>query len=165
MVLKHISTSRMIADPLTNPIARETNQAHVRSLGLCKLWFYLCFTCSSWPICIRYLLLMIYDIILFFFRFIFMSLSLFWSNIYPLAHTQNYDWVFMIESMQIGNDRLSRKRDRLWCLESEQRWDTASLWRWVSELCYVHWSVVLERAKMRSLKIEYGWIMRSHSPY
>ena len=35
VVRKHISTSRMVADPLTKPIAREAYQAHVRSLGLC----------------------------------------------------------------------------------------------------------------------------------
>ena len=37
VVLKHISTSRMVVDPLTKPIAREAYQAHVRSLGLHRL--------------------------------------------------------------------------------------------------------------------------------
>ena len=37
VVLKHISTTCMIADPLTKPIGRDVFQAHVRSLGLCKL--------------------------------------------------------------------------------------------------------------------------------
>jgi hypothetical protein len=37
VVLKHISTTRMIADPLTKPIGRDAFQAHVRSLGLCRL--------------------------------------------------------------------------------------------------------------------------------
>jgi hypothetical protein len=37
VVLKHISTSRMIADPLTKPIARDVFQAHVRSLGLRRM--------------------------------------------------------------------------------------------------------------------------------
>ena len=33
-ILRHISTSRMVADPLTKLIARQAYQAHVRSLGL-----------------------------------------------------------------------------------------------------------------------------------
>jgi hypothetical protein len=37
VVLKHISTSRMVADPLTKPIARDVFQAHVRSLGLRRM--------------------------------------------------------------------------------------------------------------------------------
>jgi hypothetical protein len=37
VVLKHISTTRMIADPLTKPIGRDIFQAHVRSLGLRRL--------------------------------------------------------------------------------------------------------------------------------
>lgn len=37
VVLKHISTSLMIADPLTKPIARNAFQAHVRSLGLRRM--------------------------------------------------------------------------------------------------------------------------------
>uniref|UniRef100_A0A2N9HL28 CCHC-type domain-containing protein n=1 Tax=Fagus sylvatica TaxID=28930 RepID=A0A2N9HL28_FAGSY len=37
VVLKHISTTRMIADPLTKPIGRDAFQAHVRSLGLRRL--------------------------------------------------------------------------------------------------------------------------------
>lgn len=34
VVLKHISTSLMITDPLTKPIGRDVFQTHVRSLGL-----------------------------------------------------------------------------------------------------------------------------------
>jgi len=37
VVLKHISTSRMVAYPLTKPIARDVFQAHVRSLGLRRM--------------------------------------------------------------------------------------------------------------------------------
>jgi hypothetical protein len=37
MVLKHISMSRMVANPLTKPIARDVFQAHVRSLGLRRM--------------------------------------------------------------------------------------------------------------------------------
>ena len=37
VVLKHISMTRMITDPLTKPIRRDTFQVHVRSLGLHKL--------------------------------------------------------------------------------------------------------------------------------
>jgi hypothetical protein len=37
VVLKHISTTRMIADPLTKPIGRDAFQAHVKSLGLRRL--------------------------------------------------------------------------------------------------------------------------------
>ena len=37
VVLKHISTSRMVTDPLTKPIACEAYQPYVRSLGLCRL--------------------------------------------------------------------------------------------------------------------------------
>ena len=37
VVLKHISTSLMIADPLTKPIGRDVFQAHVRSLGLRRI--------------------------------------------------------------------------------------------------------------------------------
>lgn len=37
VVLKHVSTSHMIVDPLTKPIARDAFQAHVRSLGLRRL--------------------------------------------------------------------------------------------------------------------------------
>ena len=36
-VLKHISTSNMVADPLTKPIARDVFVKHVRSLGLCRM--------------------------------------------------------------------------------------------------------------------------------
>ena len=34
-ILQHISISRTVADPLTKAIARDTFQAHARSLGLC----------------------------------------------------------------------------------------------------------------------------------
>ena len=37
VVLKHVSTSLMIADPLTKPIGRDVFQAHVRSLGLRRI--------------------------------------------------------------------------------------------------------------------------------
>ena len=37
VVLKHLSTSRMVADPLTKPIARDVFEAHVRNLGLRRL--------------------------------------------------------------------------------------------------------------------------------
>ena len=34
VVLRHISTDQMVADPLTKPIPRELFQAHVKMLGL-----------------------------------------------------------------------------------------------------------------------------------
>ena len=34
VILKHIPTTRMIADPLTKPIAKESFMVHVRALGL-----------------------------------------------------------------------------------------------------------------------------------
>jgi hypothetical protein len=37
MILKHISTNSMVADPLTKPIARDVFVRHVRSLDLCKM--------------------------------------------------------------------------------------------------------------------------------
>jgi len=37
MILKHISTNSMVADPLTKPIARDVFVRHVRSLGLCRM--------------------------------------------------------------------------------------------------------------------------------
>ena len=37
VILQHISTSRMMANPLTKAIAKDAFQAHVRSLGLCKI--------------------------------------------------------------------------------------------------------------------------------
>ena len=37
VVLKYISTSNMVADPLTKPIARDVFVKHVRSLGLCRM--------------------------------------------------------------------------------------------------------------------------------
>ena len=37
VVLKYISTSNMVADPLTKPIARDVFVKHVRSLGLCRI--------------------------------------------------------------------------------------------------------------------------------
>ena len=37
VILKHISTSNMVNDPLTKPIARDIFIKHVRSLGLCRM--------------------------------------------------------------------------------------------------------------------------------
>ena len=37
VVLKHISTSNMVADPLTKPITRDVFVKHVRSLGLNRM--------------------------------------------------------------------------------------------------------------------------------
>ena len=37
VVLKHISTSNMVADPLTKPIVRDVFVKHVRSLGLSRM--------------------------------------------------------------------------------------------------------------------------------
>jgi hypothetical protein len=37
VILKHISTNYMVADPLTKPIARDAFVRHVRSLGLCRM--------------------------------------------------------------------------------------------------------------------------------
>lgn len=37
VVLKHISTSDMVADPLTKPIARDIFRKHVRGLGLHRI--------------------------------------------------------------------------------------------------------------------------------
>ena len=37
VILQHISTSRMMANPLTKAIARDAFRAHVRSLGLCRI--------------------------------------------------------------------------------------------------------------------------------
>ena len=37
VVLKHVSTSLMIVDPLKKPIGRDVFQAHVRSLGLRRI--------------------------------------------------------------------------------------------------------------------------------
>ena len=37
VVLEHISTSRMVVDPLTKPITREAYQAYARNLGLRRL--------------------------------------------------------------------------------------------------------------------------------
>ena len=37
VVLKHISTSNMVADLLTKPIAKDVFVKHVRSLGLCRM--------------------------------------------------------------------------------------------------------------------------------
>ena len=37
VVLKYISISLIIADPLTKPVGRDVFQAHVRSLGLCRI--------------------------------------------------------------------------------------------------------------------------------
>ena len=37
VILQHISTSIMVANPLTKAITRDAFQAHVRSLGLCRI--------------------------------------------------------------------------------------------------------------------------------
>ena len=37
VVLKHIPTNDMVADPFTKPIARNAFVRHVRSLGLCRM--------------------------------------------------------------------------------------------------------------------------------
>ena len=37
VVLKHISTSNMMVDPFTKPIARDVFVKHVRSLSLCRM--------------------------------------------------------------------------------------------------------------------------------
>jgi hypothetical protein len=37
MILKHISTKSIVADPLTKPIRRDAFIRHVRSLGLCRM--------------------------------------------------------------------------------------------------------------------------------
>jgi hypothetical protein len=37
VILKHISTNSMVADPLTKPIAKDVFVRHVRSLGLCRM--------------------------------------------------------------------------------------------------------------------------------
>ena len=37
VMLKHISTSQMIVDPLTKPVVRDAHMTHVRSLGLRRL--------------------------------------------------------------------------------------------------------------------------------
>ena len=37
VILQHISTSRMVANPLTKAIAKNAFYAHVRSLGLCRI--------------------------------------------------------------------------------------------------------------------------------
>ena len=37
VVLKHISTSNMVVDPLAKPIAKDVFVRHVRSLGLCRM--------------------------------------------------------------------------------------------------------------------------------
>ena len=41
VVVKHICTSNMMADPLTMPIARDVFVKHVRSLGLCRMYLAL----------------------------------------------------------------------------------------------------------------------------
>jgi len=41
IVIKYVSTSRMIADPLTKPIPRDAFKAHVVSLGLVGLSFWM----------------------------------------------------------------------------------------------------------------------------
>ena len=37
VILKHIYTNSMVADPLTKPIARDAFIRYVRSLGLCRM--------------------------------------------------------------------------------------------------------------------------------
>ena len=37
VALKHISTSNLVADSLTKPIARDIYVGHMRSLGLCRM--------------------------------------------------------------------------------------------------------------------------------
>jgi hypothetical protein len=37
VILKHIYTNYMVADPLTKPIARDAFVRHVRSFGLCRM--------------------------------------------------------------------------------------------------------------------------------
>lgn len=37
VTLHHLSTSRMVADPLTKATSTDVFQTHVRSLGLCRL--------------------------------------------------------------------------------------------------------------------------------
>ena len=37
VIFQHIFTSKMVANPLTKAIARDAFQAHVRSLGLCRI--------------------------------------------------------------------------------------------------------------------------------
>ena len=39
LILQHSFTSRMVADPLTKAIARDSFQAHVRGLRLCRIWY------------------------------------------------------------------------------------------------------------------------------
>ena len=50
VVLKHISTSNMVADPLTKPIAKDIFVRHVRSLGLCRMW--LAMLLVLWTMCV-----------------------------------------------------------------------------------------------------------------
>ena len=43
VVLKHISTSNMLADPMTKPIIRNSFLTHVKNMGLCRvLCVFLC---------------------------------------------------------------------------------------------------------------------------
>jgi hypothetical protein len=37
VILKHIFTNSMVADPLTKPITRDAFIRHVRSLDLCRM--------------------------------------------------------------------------------------------------------------------------------
>ena len=37
VVLKHIPTNEMVADPFTKPIAMDAFVKHLRSLGLCRM--------------------------------------------------------------------------------------------------------------------------------
>ena len=37
VVLKHIHTDSMVADPLTKPVVRSVFLPHIRTMGLCRL--------------------------------------------------------------------------------------------------------------------------------
>ena len=37
VVLRHIPTSKMVADPFTKPIVRDAFVRHAKSLGLCRI--------------------------------------------------------------------------------------------------------------------------------
>ena len=37
VVLKHVSTREMVADPLTKPIVRDVFLSHIRGMKLCKI--------------------------------------------------------------------------------------------------------------------------------
>ena len=49
VVLKHISTSNMLADPMTKPIIRNSFLTHVKNIGLCRVWcVFLCIWHYYW---------------------------------------------------------------------------------------------------------------------